>query len=255
MESRGIIMFNRGSGCIVRAIVALETLRRHWDGPITMYLEDPYPHEFDQVCEKYNVNVVHNEKNHDYKTLVQKTNMFSNPPYDRTMWLDSDVVINGKLDEMFDYLDDADISIPHFCGWKSNGKTMSKRIKRFEGIAKEKYLTKALEENPAVNTGILTFRKSEKWTEFVKYWVNLAHEGSKKRIFIPDEVAFQILYPSADNWGLKVHIAPKKFNVSVKFGADIEDKRVLHFHGRKHCLDFPLCYVWKEEFENTRIRG
>ena len=39
-ETRGIIMFNRGPNCIVRAIVALETIRRHWEGPITFYLEE-----------------------------------------------------------------------------------------------------------------------------------------------------------------------------------------------------------------------
>jgi len=250
-ETRGIIMFNRGENCIVRAIVALETLRRHWNGPVTMYLEDPYPHEFDEVCAHYNVDVIHNEENHELKTLVRKTDMFSNPPYDRTMWLDSDVVVNGSLDEMFDYLDDADVSIPHFCGWWSNGRTMSKRVRKFEGIAEDRHVKKALEKHPAANTGILTFRKSEKWTKFVKDWVTLAHEGSKARIFIPDEVAFQVLYPSAEEeWGLKVHIAPQKFNVSVKFGGDIEDKRLIHFHGRKHCLDFPLCDYWKNEFED-----
>jgi len=251
-ETRGIIMFNRGDGCIVRAIVALETLRRHWDGPVTMYLEDPYPHEFDDVCKSYDVDVIHNDANHELKTLVRKTDMFANPPYDRTMWLDSDVVVNGKLDEMFDDLDDYDVSIPHFCGWKSNGRTMAKRIKKFEGIAEERHLKKSLEENPAANTGILTFRKSENWTKFVHDWVNLAHEGSKARIFIPDEVAFQILYPSLDEWGLKINIASMKFNVSVKFGADVEDKRLIHFHGRKHCLDLPMCDYWKKEFDEMR---
>jgi hypothetical protein len=249
-ETRGIIMFNRGDACIVRAIVALETLRRHWSGPVTFYLEDPYPHEFDEVCEGYNIDIVHNEENHKLKTLVRKTDMFSNPPYDRTMWLDSDVVINGSLDEMFDYLDDYDVSIPHFCGWKSNGRTMAKRVKKFEGIAEQRHLDKALEENPAVNTGILAFRKSENWTKFASDWVTLAHEGSKARIFIPDEVAFQVLYPSAEEWGLKIHIAPQKFNVSVKFGEKIEDKRVVHFHGKKHCLEFPNCDYWKKEFED-----
>ena len=248
-ETRGIIMFNRGEGCIVRAIVALETLRRHWDGPVTMYLEDPYPHEFDEVCKNYNVDVIHNDENHELKTLVRKTDMFSNPPYDRTLWLDSDVIVSGSLNEMFDHLDDYDVSIPHFCGWKSNGRTMAKRIHKFDGIAKQKYLDKALEENAAVNTGILSFKKSKAWTEFVTDWVKLAHEGSQAKIFIPDEVAFQILYPSAEKWGLRVHIAPMKFNVSVKFGADIEDKRLIHFHGKKHCLDFPQCSIWKEEFE------
>jgi len=249
-ETRGIIMFNRGDGCIVRAIVALETLRRHWQGPVTFYLEDPYPHEFDEVCKFYNVDIVHNDEKHELKTLVRKTDMFSNPPYDRTLWLDSDVIVNGSINEMFDYLDDADVSIPHFCGWKSNGRTMSKRIKRFEGIAEQKYLNKALEENPAVNTGILSFRKSKKWTKFVTDWVDLAHKGSKAKIFIPDEVAFQILYPSAQEWGLKVHISPIKYNTSVKFGESVEDKRVIHFHGKKHCLDFPNCSYWKREFED-----
>jgi hypothetical protein len=248
-ETRGIIMFNRGPNCIVRAIVALETLRRHWNGPITFYLEDPYPHEFDDVCRLYGVDIVHIEKNHNYKTLVQKTNMFSNPPYDRTMWLDSDVVITGSLDEMFDNLDDADVSIPHFCGWVSNGRTMAKRVKKFEGIAEDRHLKEALKEHPAANTGILTFRKSDKWTKFVTDWVALAHEGAKAKIFISDEVAFQVLYPSAGEWGLKVHIAPQKFNVSVKFGADIEDKRVVHFHGKKHCIDLPNCEYWTKEFE------
>ena len=251
-ESRGIIMFNRGDGCIVRAIVALETIRRHWSGPITFYLEDPYPHEFDDVCKLYNVDVVHNEEKHELKTLVRKTDMFSNPPYDRTMWVDSDVIVNGNLDEMFDNLDDADVSIPHFCGWKSNGRTMGKRIKKFEGIAEKRHLEKALEENPAVNTGILTFRKSEKWTKFVNDWVTLADKGSKAKVFIPDEVSFQILYPSSYEWGLKVHIAPIKFNVSVKFGEHVEDKRIIHFHGKKHCLDFPMCNHWKKEFEIMR---
>jgi lipopolysaccharide biosynthesis glycosyltransferase len=254
-ESRGIIMFNRGSGCIVRAIVCLETLRRHWDGPVTMYLEDPYPHEFDEVCKKYNVDVIHNEENHELKTLVRKTDMFSNPPYDRTMWLDSDIIVNGPIDEMFDYLDDSDVAIPSFCGWVSNGRTMSKRINKFKGIAEDKHMSKALGKNAAVNTGILTFRKCENWTKFVNYWVNLAHEGSKARIFIPDEVAFQVLYPSLGEWGLSYKIAPKKFNVSVKFGEKEEDKRVIHFHGKKHCLDFPLCDYWKREFEDMREKN
>jgi hypothetical protein len=168
------------------------------------------------------------------------------------LWLDCDIVVEGKLDEMFDNLDDHDVSIPNFCGWISSGRTMAKRVKKFKGIADQKYIDKALEENPAVNTGILSFRKSEKWTKFVTDWVELADKGAKKRIFIPDEVAFQVLYPSASDWGLDVHIAPQKYNVSVKYGTKVEDKRVVHFHGKKHCLDFPNCDYWKNEFESMR---
>lgn len=246
-ETRGIIMFNRGDQCIVRAMVCLYTLRKYWDGPVTFYLETPYPKEFDEACKYFNVDIVHNEEKHEYRTLIRKTDMFANPPYDRTLWLDADMLILGKLDEMFDYLDDSDVSIPHFCKWVSNGNKIAARIKKFEGIADKKYLNEALNSHPAVNTGILSFRKSAKWTRFVNDWVALAHKGNK--IFISDEVAFQILYPSASEWGLKVHISPPNFNVSVLYGNEIEDKRVIHYHGRKHVLDVPLCDVWKSTFK------
>jgi hypothetical protein len=39
-----------------------------------------------------------------------------------------------------------------------------------------------------------------------------------------------------------------KFNVSVKHDSETEDKRIVHFHGQKHCLDFGLCHMWKEVF-------
>lgn len=247
MESRGIIMFNRGEQCIIRAMVCLYTLRKYWDGPVTFYLETPYPKEFDDACKYFNVDIIHNEEKHEYKTLVRKTDMFANPPYDRTLWIDADMVILGKLDEMFDYLDDADVSIPHFCKWISSGNKIAARIKRFNGLIDDKYIKTALNKHPAVNTGILSFKKSEKWTKFVQDWVALAHKGGK--IFISDEVAFQILYPSASEWGLKVHISPPNFNVSVLYGNEIEDKRVIHYHGRKHVLDVPLCNIWKSAFK------
>lgn len=248
-ETRGIIMFNRGDKCVVRAIVAMNSIRKFWDGPATFYVETPYPKEFDEACKFFNFDVIHNDEKHELKTLVRKTDMFGNPPYDRTLWLDADMVVVGKLDEMFDMLDDADCVIPHFCGWHSDGKIISKRINRFEKIADEKYFKKSLEHNPAVNTGILSFKKSDKWKKFVEYWVDLADKGSKKNIFIADEVAFQILYPSADEWGIKVKIAPTDFNVSVLHDhGNSKDKRVIHFHGQKHVLDVEMCDIWKKEF-------
>ena len=48
-ENKGIMMFNRGDKMVVRAMVALYSLRKYWDGNISFYLEDPYPKEFDNV--------------------------------------------------------------------------------------------------------------------------------------------------------------------------------------------------------------
>jgi len=79
----------------------------------------------------------------------------------------------------------------------------------------------------------------------------LADRGAKARIFIPDEVACQILYPFMGEWGLKYFIAPTDFNVSVLHdGNKSKDRRILHFHGDKHVLPgVENCYVWKKEFQ------
>jgi hypothetical protein len=248
-ESRGIILFNRGEKCILRAIVCLYSLRKHYDGKVTFFLEQPYPREFDEVCKYFNCDIVHNEENHNLSVLVRKTDMFGNPPYDRTLWIDSDTVIVGKLDEMFDYLDDYDVCIPNFCNWISSGHHISKRIKRFKDIIEDKYIEEALKSHPAINTGVLSFKKSDKWKKFVNDWVNVADAGSKKHVFISDEVSFQVLYPSIKDWGLSCFIAPSKFNVSVMYGEQIEDKRCIHAHGQKHCIDVPLAQVWKDTFK------
>ena len=252
MESKGVIMFNRGDKIVVRAIVALYTLRQHWSGPITFYVENPYPKEFDEVLKYFNCDIVHNEERHDYKTLVRKNSLFENPPYDKTLWIDADTVTVGPIDDMFNYLDekDVDFCIPHFCGWVSTGHHISARIKRFDGIAEKRHLEEALKDRPAVNTGVLSFRKSEKWSKFVRDWTDLANRGSQNHIFIPDEVACQILYPSMSEWGLKYFIAPTDFNVSVLHDHDhSKSPKIYHYHGDKHVLDVPFCDIWKNVFK------
>lgn len=249
MESNGIIMFNRGEGCIVRAIVCLYTLRQYWSGNVTFYLEKPYPSEFDEVCKHFNVNIVHNEEKHEIKTLQRKTEMFSNPPYDRTMWLDSDTIVVGKIDEMFDELSSADICIPNFANWVSSGHHISKRIKGFRGLAEDKYIEKALKDFPAVNTGVLSFKKSEKWTEFVRSWLLLSQLGFDHHKFISDEISMQVLLPSIDEWNLIYKIMPSGFNTSVLHDhSKSKDIRVWHWHGKKHVLNHPNCNIWKSVF-------
>ena len=255
MFTKGIIMFNRGDKIVVRAIVSLYSLRKYWDGPITFYVENPYPKEFDDVLRYFKCDIVHNEERHDYKTLVRKNSLFENSPYDRTLWVDADVIVAGKIDPMFDYLDEknVDFCIPHFAGWKSNGHHIAKRINRFKGLIEDKYIQEALNNHPAINTGVLSFKKSEKWSKFVRDWTALADRGSKQHIFIPDEVACQILYPSMSEWGLTYFISPTNFNVSVLHDHGLStDPRIYHFHGDKHVLDEPKCEFWKKTFRDMR---
>ena len=250
MESQGIIMFNKGFACIVRAMVCLYSLRKYYNGNITFYLENPYPKEFEEVCKYFKCDIIVNDEKENIKVLARKTEMFKNSPYDRTLWLDCDTVIVNNIDKMFEELDDCDLYIPHFAGWMSGGGTMSRRINGYKGIIDDKYIEKALDDYPAVNTGVLSFKKSKKWDDFVDEWVRYANLAFEKRMFIADEVALQVLYPSIEEWGLVCKIAPRDYNISVLHDHGLsKDPRIWHFHGKKSVLDVPSCEIFKSAFK------
>lgn len=247
-ESRGLIMYNCGTKCVVRAIVCLYSIRKYYNGDITFFIEDnTTPKEFDEVCKYFNVNVVKLPDDPSTGALIKKTRTLWETPYDRTLWVDADMIITGKIDEMFDYLDQPGITfaIPHFCRWVSDGKGISRRIKRFENIVSKEMLDEAMNHHPAINTGIFSYRNK---TKFMREWIDLALQTNGKRIFISDEIACQILLPQFKN---EIYITDPKFNVSVLYGNDIEDKRVVHFHGSKHVLQgVKLCDdIWKPTFK------
>lgn len=256
-ETKGVMLFNRGDAMVVGALATLYSLRKHWDGNITMFLEEPFPKEFQDALKFFNCKVIINETRHDLKTLVRKNSLLANPPYDKTLWLDIDTVVTGKIDPMFDFLDEhqVDMCIPHFCGWKSSGHHISKRINRFRGLVDDKYIEEALKDHPAINTGVLSFRKSDKWKTFIEHLTLLADKGSKPpyKIFIPDETIMQIFYPSMQEWGLKYFIAPTDYNVSVMYDhGQSKDPRIHHFHGNKNVIDVPNADIWKSTFEEMR---
>ena len=205
---------------------------------MTMFLED-CPVGYEKMLDYFGVNKVY-DKNPSTGVMVRSIELCKITPYDRTMWLDTDTVTVGKVDEMFDYLEHYEFAIPHFANWYSDGG-IARRIKRYEGRCDDKILQKALERNPAINCGVFSFQKD---SLFLNIWLDLALKGDHQ-MFIPDEVAFQTLYPSYNS----VFIAPQKFNVSVRYDPDTQDKRIIHYHGQKHVQDYELCTLWKAAFK------
>jgi len=251
-ESRGVIMFNRGPNMVVRALVAVYSLRKYYSGDITFYIEEPTPAELDESLSGLGCNVVRLETKHEMKTLVRKSSLFENPPYDLTLWMDLDTVTVGPIDKMFDYLIDknVDIVFPSFCNWVSSGHHISARIKRFNGLVDDKYIKEALNNHPSVNTGILSFRKSKKMAKFMRDVTILAQKGSENRIFIPDEVAMSIYYPSIYEWQMKSYICETDYNVSpLHDHGNSKSPKIYHMHGDKHVLDVPACDHWKKTFK------
>ena len=255
MEENGIIMFNCGTDKIIGAIVALYSLRKFYNGPITFYVEDPCLSTFEQTLKYFNCEVVHLPESKK-SPLIKKTELFADPPYNKTLWLDSDIVVVDKIDEMFDALNEVDVCIPHFCNKYTNSvkeNLCSSRIKKFQGVVDDGFLQEALDNHPSINTGVISFKKSAEWKTFVGDWINLANKGVEIKAFVPDESSFQLLYPSIDRWRLKIKIVSSDYNIYALDSDTHEDPKIYHFAGNKSCIsDIPNCNIWKNMFEEMR---
>jgi hypothetical protein len=258
-ESKGIMMFNCGTDMIIRAIVALYSIRKFYNGAITFYVEDPCPIEFEKVLKDYNCEVIHLNESKD-APLIKKVSLFNNPPYDKTLFLDLDVVVADKIDEMFDSLNEVDVCIPHFenkytmLGPKEN--LCSNRVKKYEGYIDNSFIQEALNNHEAINTGVISFKKSEQWNSFAKDWISVAKKGEEIKAVLPDESAFQVLYPSINRWGLKIKIISGSYNIYVLSEKEYDYPKIYHFCGNKHCtIDTPLSIVWRNAFEEMKLNN
>jgi hypothetical protein len=240
---------------LIRAMVALYSIRKHYNGLITFYVEDPCPIEFEQVLRHFNCEIVHLPESKE-NPLIKKISLFANPPYDKTFFIDLDVVVVDKIDGMFEALNEADVTIPHFEGkYTSNIKDnlCSTRVKKYQGHIENSFIQEALNNHEAINTGVISFKKSLQWQKFVETWIALAKQGNAIKAPIVDESSFQVLYPSINKWGLSIKITTGDYNIYVLSEKNYDSPKIYHFCGNKHCTtDTPLSVIWKNSFEEMK---
>jgi hypothetical protein len=235
--SNGVIYYNKGTKCIVRLILAIQSLRRHYDGNITLFQDNGGFVDEDlmrDLQKKFSIDVKY-DNNPETSTLVRKIEISQQSEYDCTALIDADTIVVGVIDELFEEAKSYDFVATHFSNWRSNGGTIKRRIMRFKDI-KPEYIDDAINYGPAINTGIYSFHKG---SPFFNEWLPLAKAGEAINMWIPDEVACQVLLPK-----FNCLVLPTKFNVSVKYDPNTEDKRIIHFHGKKHVIKEKMCKIW-----------
>lgn len=238
--SNGIIYYNRGFSCVPRLLVSLYSLRQFSNAPITIFMDGNNLIELaEEIRNNLNVDIIY-DSNPDTTTYVRAVEVCMRSPYDNSIWVDADTTIHDNFDHLFNDIPNYDIVISNFAAWLSNGSGISKRIRRFSNCLDLKTIEDAINYGPAINCGFYGFSKN---MDFLQEWLRISKLGEKSRIFIPDEVACQILLPK-----YKTKILDPSYNVSVKYGTNITNPKIIHYHGRKHCRNFPLSGVWLKQF-------
>jgi hypothetical protein len=179
------------------------------------------------------------DSNDDAHTYVRNVELCMKAPYDINIWMDADTVILGAIDAYAQEATTHDIVLAHFAGWPTATDKVADRIQQYEELIPA-YVPEALGYGYAVNTGVFGFPKD---SPILHEWLAIAQLGSANKLFIPDEIACQILAPRYNT-----KILPSNFNVSVRYNSGITDWRVLHYHGSKHCRSYPACGIWLQAF-------
>jgi hypothetical protein len=239
-ETQGVLYLNQNQKCIVRLLVSVFSLRKHYSGPISLIAVGDQPKWFTDKIKTMNVDIVPVHTDMHIPALVRKARLHEYSPYDVSMFIDADTLIVAPIDEYFDKIREYKFCTGEFAGWKTSGGTMSRRIKSFSPVVPD-YVEPALNYGKATNTGIFGFTKD---SPVLEEWKWIAEEGWLNGCSrIPDEVGCQMLLHKYKHW-----LAPVEWGTSVKYGDTGKNLKIVHYHGRKHVHPLPLCNLWKQAY-------
>jgi hypothetical protein len=245
-KTHGIIYYNVGKNYLVRLAVSLSSLRKVYDGQVSILCDFESLNDCKAIADLFNADVIEVDFNKQSRNakLFNKTILHKLSPYECSLYLDSDTIVIKDPRKLFKHADTSDFVATQFADWTPKTPLIAKRINEWKDIAD---VTKALEYPYAVNTGVFAFKKKSK---LMRDWYDLAIKG--EGLFIPDEISCQIMLSSYQHF-----TDGASFNMSCKYGSIGRRTAIIHYHGNKHCRMENKTYlynsnIWYNEFDSIR---
>lgn len=214
--SRGVLIIATGDGDYQKlARIAVQSIVRHNPGlPV----------------------LTHRGKGNGLDSRVEKLRMFQVSPFDETIYLDCDVVVQADITPLFDMIPCA----PHV------GMALDFGPKTCEGIVSHRFFKWAVPKSiltnlerkvpgdaPHFNSGVVVFRKMPTAAKFFKDWANVWHSRPPAQ----DQVA---LIEACSKTGVFPTLLPPEWNYqhsftrnSLELEEDASEIKILHLAGIK----------------------
>ena len=202
--TKGILYIAFGENFLKELTLSAESVKRFCpDLHITVFSDKPVISEFVDECRLIGA-----------RHLRPKVDYINHSPYDRTLFLDTDTIIDYDISDMFDILDNFDIALAH--------DLARKRKKYSDAIPEYGEIPYSFSE---LNTGVIAFKKGEKTESLFNRW---RENFYKWYDIVPwDQPSFRVsLWRTIMTNNLKLYVFPVEYNIRSK--ANREKNRRMH---------------------------
>lgn len=224
--TQGVAFYLRGTAHAVQCLVAIDSLRRWWQGPVALLTDEGEDTLSGAILREPALNLQRAElplcQQRRNSCLITKTWLYRYTPFDCTLFLDADTFTCGPFFDVWPS-DEEEVTWTAFSDWRTIHSPYQARVERAAQYAPAE-VERCLALNPAaINTGVFCF-----WRDAAA--LPAIHELAKQLhpIFIPDEIAAHLLYSHYPH-----KLVDDRFNSSPRHGRHQRDEQIVHCHGGK----------------------
>jgi hypothetical protein len=249
----GVVYLLTNPQLAARLVVSIYSLRKWYDGPVTVFTTRPESHEMGELLvQERRLRVEHAQcvemQGQPNSTFLTKITTQEESPYDGTVYLDADTLIVGNVDRLIQAARERSLTVTAFCGWETTDAAVRNRLETWRTLANQPGDKFGLAElvdvaisvpQPVINAGVFAMQRS---AAILPVWRDLAMYG--RNLAIPDEMALQLLLPRCEHLMLG-----SQYNCSPVGAPDTPDVRIWHFFAVTHLRDDLCRSIWLPAYE------
>ena len=245
MNERGCVFFNFGTKCLNMLLVALFTLRRHYDGAITVFMSE--------VPDEAGLRHALSSLDLDFRPFSQedyihsslRTMIIERSPYRATLTLDSDLLFCESPEPLWQPLEDAGILVtrffpnPYGIGGEPGRPGFAYRLGHFQAVAHlvtpeqfERAAGRLLNDSIDINAGVMGSTKP-RGDAFLAELSRGIERG--RTILLVDESLTNVLIP-----GFRHNLADESWNCPADEmfrRTHLSDARIAHYFADGQVVD------------------
>lgn len=260
MNNRVVILHNAGTANLVRLMVSVHSLRKHWRGDVAILLDGPQLPWVAPMLEKFWVQQIPFVSSAEGKFFfVKKPELWKFLPYPvstKIMYVDSDTVITESPDEFFTFLDEAPFVCTQYSKWLVDRFLDQRWIGNFKRRTRMTFNA----GQPCINGGVMgwTGKAVPILTEWSRRTKRIDADGYRGT----DELALMSMLPDE-----RIKVVDQCWNQSVRLRYPVERiwktrkenlPKIVHFHGNRHFWSedvpsiVPQHKFWLKELKQTK---